>query len=132
MASFFTPCPPPARPSGSIATSAASLPDEAEAYAALLTTPDGAPVFAMILGYNGPIPEGEKVLAPARAFGKPLADLVQPMPYSARNTMLDQPNAVNGIERYWKSGFTEDVRRRPRRHPPGRSRELRLASHRRS
>ena len=84
-----------------------SLPDEAEAYAALLTTPDGAPVFALILGYNGPIPEGEKVLAPARAFGKPLADLVQPMPYAARNGMLDQPNAVNGIQRYWKSGFTK-------------------------
>jgi FAD/FMN-containing dehydrogenase len=84
----------------------AGLPDEAEAYAALLTTPDGAPVFAMILGYNGPMAEGERVLAPARAFGPPMADLVQPMPYAVRNTMLDQPNAVHGIDRYWKSGFT--------------------------
>jgi FAD/FMN-containing dehydrogenase len=83
------------------------LPDEAEAYAALLTTPDGAPVIALILGYNGPIADGEKALAPARAFGKPVADLVQPMPYAARNAMIDQPNAVHGIERYWKSGFTK-------------------------
>lgn len=87
----------------------AALPDEAEAYAALLTTPDGAPVFALILGYNGPISEGERVLAPARAFGKPIADLVQPVPYAARNTMLDQPNAVHGIQRYWKSGFTKTL-----------------------
>ena len=87
----------------------AALPDEAEGYAALLTTPDGVPVFALIVGHNGPIPEGEKVFAPARAFGKPVADLVQPMPYAARNQMLDQPNAVNGIQRYWKSGFTKTL-----------------------
>src|SRR5262249_41047236 len=42
------------------------LPDEAEAYCGLLTSPDGIPVAAMILGYNGPIKDGEKVLAPAR------------------------------------------------------------------
>src|SRR5262252_4228162 len=49
----------------------AGLPDEAEAYAALLTAPQGMPVAALILGYNGPIAEGERVLAPARRFGKP-------------------------------------------------------------
>lgn len=86
-----------------------NLPDEAEAYAALLTTPDGIPVIALLLGYNGPIDEGERVLAPARRFGTPLVDLVQPMPYVARQSMLDQGNAVHGIQRYWKSGFTETI-----------------------
>ena len=57
----------------------ATLPDEAEAYAALLTSPEGVPVAAMLLGYNGPIEEGERVLAPARQFGQPIADLVAPM-----------------------------------------------------
>ena len=85
------------------------LPDEAEAYAALLTTPDGIPVVGLILGYNGPIEEGERVLAPARQFGTPVADLVQPMPYVARQAMLDEPAAVHGIQRYWKSGFTETI-----------------------
>ena len=61
-----------------------TLPDEAEAYLALLTAPQGMPVVALILGYNGPIAEGEKVLAPARRFGKPIADLVGPLPYGAR------------------------------------------------
>jgi FAD/FMN-containing dehydrogenase len=87
----------------------AGLPDEAEAYAALLTTPDGAKVVALLLGYNGPIADGEKVFAPARAFGKPIADLVQPMPYAARNAMIDDPNAVHGIQRYWRSGFTKTL-----------------------
>ena len=86
-----------------------TLPDEAEAYLALLTAPQGMPVVALILGYNGPIAEGEKVLAPARRFGKPIADLVGPIPYGARQKMLDDPNATHGLQRYWRSAFTEQI-----------------------
>ena len=83
-----------------------ALPDEAEAYLGFITEPQaGVPVVAMILGYNGPIDEGEKVLAPARQFGLPLADLVGPMPYAVRQTLLDEPNARNGLHRYWRSAF---------------------------
>src|SRR4029434_7869290 len=87
----------------------ATLPDEAEAYAALLTAPQGIPVGALLLGYNGPISEGEKVLAPARQFGKPIADLVGPMPYTARQMILDDPNATHGLQRYWRSALTETI-----------------------
>jgi FAD/FMN-containing dehydrogenase len=86
-----------------------TLPDEAEAYAALLTAPQGMPVVALMLGYNGPIAEGEKVLAPARRCGTPLADLVGVVPYTARQTMLDAPNAEHGLHRYWRSAFTEQI-----------------------
>jgi FAD/FMN-containing dehydrogenase len=86
-----------------------TLPDEAEAYAALLTAPEGMPVAALILGYNGPIADGEKVLAPLRRFGKPVADLVGPVPYGARQRMLDEPNAIHGLQRYWRSAFTERI-----------------------
>ena len=86
-----------------------SLPDEAEAYCGLLTSPQGVPLAAMVLGYNGPLAEGEKVLAPARRFGKPVADLVSPMPYRARQCMLDEPNATHGLHRYWRSAFTERI-----------------------
>ena len=83
-----------------------TLPDEAEAYLAFVTEPQaGIPVIAMILGYNGPIDKGEKVLAPARQFGHPVADLVSPMPYAVRQTLLDDPNARNGLHRYWRSAF---------------------------
>jgi FAD/FMN-containing dehydrogenase len=88
---------------------ASTLPDEAEAYAALLTAPQGMPVAALMLGYNGPIADGEKVLGPARRFGKPMADLVGPMPYRVRQTMLDDPNATHGLHRYWRSAFTERI-----------------------
>jgi hypothetical protein len=87
----------------------ATLPDEAEAYAALVTSPEGVPMAAMLLGYNGPIEEGERVLAPARRFGKPAADLVAAVPYGARQTMLDAPNAEHGLHRYWRSAFTEQI-----------------------
>jgi FAD/FMN-containing dehydrogenase len=87
----------------------ATLPDEAEAYAGLLTSPDGVPMAAMVLGYNGPVEQGEHVLAPARRFGPPAADTVAPMPYCARQSMLDVHGAENGLHRYWRSAFTEHL-----------------------
>ena len=86
-----------------------TLPDEAEAYAALLTTPDGILVVALLLGYNGLPDEGMRVLAPLRGYGRPLVDTVGLVPYSARQCMLDQPMAVHGLHRYWRSAFTETV-----------------------
>ena len=86
-----------------------TLPDEAEAYAALLTTPDGIPVAALLLGFNGPLDDGLRVLAPLRGYGRPLADTVGPVPYSTRQCLLDQPMAVHGLHRYWRSAFTETV-----------------------
>jgi hypothetical protein len=87
-----------------------SLPDEAEAVAALLTLPDGPPVAALVLGYNGEdLDAGQRILEPARRFGTPIADTVGPMPYVERQMLLDQPNAVNGIHRYWRSAFTEEL-----------------------
>jgi FAD/FMN-containing dehydrogenase len=85
-----------------------TLPDEAEAYAALLTSPDGDPLAALLLGYNGDLDEGERVLAPARQFGTPIADLVSPMPYVQRQTLIDDLG-VHGIHRYWKSGFMPEL-----------------------
>jgi FAD/FMN-containing dehydrogenase len=87
----------------------ATMPDEAEAFAALLTSPEGVPMAAMGLAYNGPIDEGERVLAPARQFGQPVADHVAPMPYGARQTLLDAPLAEHGLHRYWRSAFTEQM-----------------------
>jgi FAD/FMN-containing dehydrogenase len=85
-----------------------TLPDEAEAYAGLLTDPNaGMPVIALVLGYNGDLATGERVLAPARSFGQPLVDMVGPMPYGVRQTVLDEPNAVDGLQRYWRSAFTD-------------------------
>lgn len=85
-----------------------TIPDEAEAYAALLTSPDGDPLTALLLGYTGDLDEGERVLAPARQFGHPIADLVTRMPYVQRQTLIDDLG-VHGIHRYWKSGFMPEL-----------------------
>jgi len=87
-----------------------TLPDEAEAYLGVLTDPNaGMPVVAMVLGYNGDLAEGERVLAPVRTFGNPLVDLVGPVPYGVRQVMLDEPNAVHGLNRYWRSAFVDAI-----------------------
>jgi FAD/FMN-containing dehydrogenase len=54
--------------------------------------------------YTGPLDAAASALAPLRRFGPPAADVIQPMPYSAAQTMADflwPPGSLN----YWKSGF---------------------------
>jgi FAD/FMN-containing dehydrogenase len=74
----------------------------------LLTTPDGMPAVAIIAAYNGPIADGERALAPIRAFGPPVADLIGPIPYTALQTMLDD-GFPTGLPVYWRSHFLTDI-----------------------
>lgn len=82
----------------------ANSPDALTVYAGLISTPDGQPVVALIVGWFGALEEGEQVLAPLRSFGSPLADLVGPLPYCQLQSMLDAA-APFGLPRYWKSGY---------------------------
>ena len=59
---------------------AASMPDELTVAPAFATLPDG-PIFAIEMCYAGDLAAGEATLAPIRAFGSPVQDLVRPMPY---------------------------------------------------
>ena len=47
----------------------ADPPDELEVYMALMTSPDGGPVAAMMVGYNGDLTEGEAAIKSIRNFG---------------------------------------------------------------
>ena len=58
-----------------------AAPDELTAYAELATNSHGIPVISISLCYAGPVAEGERLVAPVRAFGSPLVDLVHPRPY---------------------------------------------------
>jgi len=83
------------------------LPDELTVYATALTGPDGDSLLGLTPAYSGPnLDEGERLLAPLRAFGSPVADLVARMPYRAMQQIFDA-GAPFGIRSYWKSTFLE-------------------------
>ena len=87
----------------------AGLPDELTVFVAAITGPDGAPLIAVIPAYCGPnLDEGERLLAPLRAFGQPVADLVTRMPYLAMQQLFDA-GAPHGVRSYWKSSFLESL-----------------------
>lgn len=85
-----------------------SAPDEAVTIAAMMTAPDGAPVIAIPMSYNGPLADGERVLAPLRRLGTPLLDDVGPKSYVAVQNILDPAAFPHGMARYWKSSFLKD------------------------
>jgi FAD/FMN-containing dehydrogenase len=73
-----------------------SAPDEMTIYLGMATMPDGASIVALMPVYSGEIAEGERLLAPFREAG-PIADMVQPMPYSVASSAAD-PFAPPGFK----------------------------------
>jgi hypothetical protein len=67
--------------------------DEVGSAVSLMTSPDGMAVAVLIATYFGPVEEGEKALAPLRHFGPPVADVLQPMPYTALQKHREVPAA---------------------------------------
>jgi FAD/FMN-containing dehydrogenase len=87
---------------------AAKATDDVMLVAALLTAPDGkTKVAAMALGHFGSRADGERAIAPMKAF-KPILDELGPIPYTALNGLLDgafPPGAFN----YWKTHFLNQL-----------------------
>jgi FAD/FMN-containing dehydrogenase len=88
---------------------ARTCPDELTAFAAMMTSLDGAPVVAMLAGHIGDLAEGEKLMAPIRRFGAPLADTIAPITYVQLNSLLDAAVPYGGVQRYWKSSFLKEL-----------------------
>lgn len=86
----------------------ASQPDELETWAGILTGPDGNKVVALIPCYAGPLDEGERLLAPLRCFGNPVADTIAPISYVAMQTMFDAALPPGRLD-YWKTGLTNRI-----------------------
>ena len=63
----------------------------------------GQLVVTLRVCWVGDLHEGERVLRPLRSFGKPLADLVGPTPY----TVLQSADAPSGLQNYWKSSYLD-------------------------
>jgi FAD/FMN-containing dehydrogenase len=66
-----------------------AAPDALTAYVSIVGGPDGRPVAAITVCYDGSIAAGEQLLAPLRAFGAPLADSIRPMSYLEVVHLLD-------------------------------------------
>ncbi len=64
----------------------------------------GAPVAIVAACHTGPVEDGMRTLAPLRAFGEPLADLLGPKPYVGMQSMLDA-GSPHGRHYYWKSDY---------------------------
>jgi FAD/FMN-containing dehydrogenase len=86
----------------------ASAPDELGSMAALLDTPDGVPVAGIYSVYNGPLEEGERLLAPLRACGTVLLDDLGPKPYCTVQQAFDAAQPP-GRRNYWKSHYLNGV-----------------------
>ena len=62
----------------------------------------GKEILAFAACYSGDPAKGEKAVAPLRALGKPIADIIGPMPFLAWQAVLD-PLLGPGMRNYWKS-----------------------------
>ncbi len=89
----------------------AEAPDELGTLLVFLTAPpapfippdlQGKPAVAIILGYAGSVEDGQRAVEPLRAFGPPAVDLIQPMPYTAVQQLLDA-GVPPGLQVYLKS-----------------------------
>ena len=64
----------------------------------------GKHLVAIVLCYCGKVEDGQRILTPLRRFGRPVADVIQPMPYTVLQSMLDETGPA-GLQNYWKSAY---------------------------
>ena len=93
------------------------LPNDATTLLNLATAPPapflpeeihGKLVCVLVGVYAGPVAEGERVLAPMRELGDPVADLMGPLPYVAMQSLLDALYPAGGSN-YFKAGYLEEL-----------------------
>jgi len=77
-------------------------------YAGLLTSPEGAKTVAIGVCYTGPLEEGERLIAPVRRFGPPLADQIRPMAYTELQSMFDAAYPPRN-QYYQKDHFLREI-----------------------
>jgi FAD/FMN-containing dehydrogenase len=68
----------------------------------------GKPIVMVLACHTGDVAKAEKRLAPIKAFGKPVGDILQRRPYVTQQSLLDatQPK---GRRYYWKSEYLPGV-----------------------
>ena len=85
-----------------------TAPDALGSLVALGTLPDGSHVAVLLVGYSGPLADGEQLLRPLREFGPPLADQVGPSPYTALQSITEHFNP-RGYRNYLKTNYLREL-----------------------
>ena len=98
---------------GEYARIAAAAPDELSTQAIFLAAPPlpflpaeavGRPLVMIAVCYGGDPTEGERVVAPLRSLGTPVADLIEARPYPALLGMYAEAG-MQGLRHFVRSGF---------------------------
>ena len=89
-----------------LAAFAKDAPDDINTDLFLTKLPDGQRVVGVDICYCGDFPAGERVIAPLRAFRKPIIDTVRPTPYVELQRQDDE-TLRHGRGYYIKSGFLD-------------------------
>lgn len=96
---------------------AASAPDELTTMALIMPAPPapfippplhGTLVLALLVCYTGDLEEGQRVIAPLRRLGTPVADVIGPMPYPALFALTAEGGA-RGLQHHDRSLFLNSL-----------------------
>jgi hypothetical protein len=85
-----------------------TAPDELSTAVSMGVGPSGQPTVGIAICWCGSADDGERVLAPLRAFGPPLADTIGVTSYVAWQCASDVGFPAGRLH-YWKSGFLRDL-----------------------
>ena len=68
----------------------------------------GMKTCSMVVCYSGDLGEADQALAPIRALGDPVVDLLQEWPYTQQQSFLDEAEP-KGSHYYWKTDFVAEL-----------------------
>jgi FAD binding domain/Berberine and berberine like len=85
-----------------------TAPDDLSTAVSIGVDPSGQPTVGIAVCWCGAHEDGERVLAPLRAFGPPLADTIGPTSYVALQSAPDA-GFPTGRLHYWKSGWLRNL-----------------------
>jgi len=85
-----------------------TAPDELSMDAALLTSPSGERFFSISACYVGPVEEGERIVAPIKAYGAPVEHCFAAVPYLQIQAASDSL-FPRGRRYYWKAQFLREI-----------------------
>jgi len=86
----------------------ATAPDDLTVAAVLLTGPNGHQLCAMAAAHVGSVEEGERAVAPIKAFGPPVLDVLGPIPYLGLQALLEAAMPAHVLN-YWKADFVPEL-----------------------